>query len=70
VLVTGAALSIDNLAVGFALGTFDVSLAMGAFGQALAVALDFADVGFAFVGVGGDGEGGDAGGGGYLEFGS
>ena len=69
-LVTGAALSIDNLAAGFALGTFGVSLAMGAFRQALAVALDFADVGFAFVGVDGDGEGGDAGGGGYHELGS
>jgi putative Mn2+ efflux pump MntP len=67
VLVTGAALSIDNLAAGFALGTFDVSPAMGAFRQALAVALDFADVGFAFPG---DGEGGDAGGSGYLELGS
>ena len=30
-LVTGAALSIDNLAVGFALGTFHVSLAVAAF---------------------------------------
>jgi manganese efflux pump family protein len=29
-LVTGAALSIDNLAVGFALGTFHVSLAVAA----------------------------------------
>lgn len=29
-LITGAALSIDNLAVGFALGTFHVSLAMAA----------------------------------------
>ena len=29
-LVTGAALSIDNLAVGFALGTFHVSLALAA----------------------------------------
>ena len=29
-LVTGAALSIDNLAVGFALGTFDVDLAVAA----------------------------------------
>src|SRR6266516_6521777 len=33
-----------------------VAAAVGAFGQGLAVALDFADVGFAFVGVGGDGE--------------
>jgi hypothetical protein len=33
------------------------------FGQALAGAFDFADVGFAFVGVGGDGEQGDVGGG-------
>jgi manganese efflux pump family protein len=29
-LVTGAALSIDNLAVGFALGTFHVNLAVAA----------------------------------------
>jgi manganese efflux pump family protein len=29
-LITGAALSIDNLAVGFALGTFHVSLALAA----------------------------------------
>ena len=33
-----------------------VAAAVGAFGQGLGVALDFADVGFAFVGVGGDGE--------------
>jgi hypothetical protein len=33
-----------------------VAAAVGAFGQGLAVALDFADVGFAFVGVSGDGE--------------
>jgi len=33
-----------------------VALAVGAFGEGFAVALDFADVGFAFVGVGGDGE--------------
>jgi hypothetical protein len=32
-----------------------VSAAVGAYGQGLGVALDFADVGFAFVGVGGDG---------------
>jgi hypothetical protein len=37
--------------------------AVGAFGQGLAVAFDFADVGFALVGVGGHGEQGDAGGG-------
>jgi len=30
--------------------------AVGTFGEGLAVAFDFADVGFAFVGVGGDGE--------------
>ena len=40
-----------------------VAAAVGAFGQALAELLDFAEVGFAFVGVGGDGEEGDAGGG-------
>jgi hypothetical protein len=33
-----------------------VAAAVGVFGEGLAVALDFADVGFAFVGVGGDGE--------------
>ena len=33
-----------------------VAAAVGAFGEGFAVALDFADVGFAFVGVGGDGE--------------
>jgi hypothetical protein len=32
-----------------------VAAALGAFGQVLAGAFDFADVGFAFVGVGGDG---------------
>jgi hypothetical protein len=41
-----------------------VAAAVGVFGQVLAVAFDFADVGFAFVGVGGDGEQGDVGGGG------
>ena len=40
-----------------------VAAAVGAFGEGLAVAFDFADVGFAFVGVGGNGEQGDAGGG-------
>ena len=40
-----------------------VAAAVGAFGQALAEAFYFAEVGFAFVGVGGDGEDGDAGGG-------
>jgi hypothetical protein len=40
-----------------------VAAAIGAFGQGLAVAFDFADVGFAFVGVGSDGEQGDVGGG-------
>ena len=40
-----------------------VAAAVGAFGQGLAVAFDFADVGFAFAGVGGHGEQGDAGGG-------
>ena len=49
---------------GFASGDgLAVAAAVGAFGQGLAVAFDFADVGFAFVGVGGDGEPGDAGGG-------
>ena len=33
-----------------------VAVTVGAFGEGLAVALDFTDVGFAFVGVGGDGE--------------
>ena len=39
-LITGAALSIDNLAVGFALGTFHVSLALAAvvIGVGIAVA--------------------------------
>ena len=46
-----------------------VAAAVGAFGQALAEAFYFADVGFAFVGVGGDGEDGDAGGGGVEEEG-
>ena len=41
--------------------------AVGAFGQGLAVALDFADVGFSFVGVGGDGEHGGVGGGGVED---
>ncbi len=36
-----------------------VAAAVGAFGQALAELLDFADVGFSFVGVRGDGEDGD-----------
>ena len=44
-----------------------VAAAVGAFGQGLAVAFDFADVGFAFVGVGGDGEQGDVGGGGVQD---
>src|SRR6266516_3545479 len=39
-----------------------VAAAVGAFGQGLGVALDFAGVGFAFVGVGGDGEDDGAGG--------
>ena len=34
-MVTGAALSIDNLAVGFALGTFHVSVAMSLTGLEL-----------------------------------
>ena len=46
-----------------------VAAAVGAFGQALAEAFDFADVGFAFVGVRGDGEDGDAGGGGVEDEG-
>jgi hypothetical protein len=33
-----------------------VAAAVGVFREGFAVALDFADVGFAFVGVGGDGE--------------
>ena len=44
-----------------------VAAAVGVFGQGLAVAFDFADVGFAFVGVGGDGEQGDVGGGGVQD---
>ena len=44
-----------------------VAAAVGAFGQGLAEAFDFADVGFAFVGVRGDGEDGDAGGGGVED---
>jgi hypothetical protein len=40
-----------------------VASAVGAFGQALAESVYFADVGFSFVGVRGDGEDGDAGGG-------
>jgi hypothetical protein len=39
-----------------------VAPAVGAFGQALAVAFYFADVGFAFVGMGGAGVDGGAGG--------
>ena len=46
-----------------------VAAAVGAFGQALAEAFYFADVGFAFVGVRGDGEDGDAGGGGVEDEG-
>jgi hypothetical protein len=41
-----------GLAGGYGLA---VAAAVGAFGEGLAVALDFAHVGFAFVGVGGDG---------------
>ena len=44
-----------------------VASAVGAFGQVLAVAFYFADVGFAFVGVGGEGEDGGAGGGGVQD---
>ena len=44
-----------------------VLAAIGAFGQGLAIALDFADVGFAFVRVGGDGEDRGAGGGGVED---
>jgi hypothetical protein len=40
-----------------------VASAVGAFGQALAELLDFADVGFSLVGVRGDGEDGGIGGG-------
>ena len=46
-----------------------VASAVGAFGEGLTVALDFADASFAFVGVGGDGENGDAGGGGVQDEG-
>ena len=46
-----------------------VAAAVGAFGQGLAEALDFAEVGFSFVGVRGDGEDGDAGGVGVEEEG-
>ena len=46
-----------------------VAAAVGAFGQALAEAFYFAEVGFAFVGVRGDGEDGDAGGGGVQDEG-
>ena len=41
--------------------------AVGAFGQVLAVAFYFAEVGFAFAGVGGEGEDGGAGGGGVQD---
>ena len=44
-----------------------VASAVGAFGEVLAGAFDFAEVGFAFVGVGGDGEQGDVGGGGVQD---
>ena len=44
-----------------------VAPAVGAFGEVLAVAFYFADVGFAFVGVGGEGEDGGAGGGGVQD---
>ena len=44
-----------------------VAAAVGAFGEVLAVAFYFADVGFAFVGVGGEGEDGGAGGGGVQD---
>ena len=46
-----------------------VLAAVGALGEGLAEAFDFADVGFAFVGVGGDGEDRGVGGGVYLELG-
>ena len=46
-----------------------VAAAVGAFGQGLAEAFYFAEVGFAFVGVRGDGEDGDAGGGGVEDEG-
>jgi hypothetical protein len=41
--------------------------AVGALGEGLAEALDFADVGFSFAGVGGDGVHGDVGGGGVED---
>ena len=44
-----------------------VAAAVGAFGQVLAVAFYFADVGFAFAGVGGEGEDGGAGGAGVQD---
>ena len=44
-----------------------VAAAVGAFGQVLAVAFYFADVGFAFADVGGEGEDGGAGGGGVQD---
>ncbi len=44
-----------------------VAAAVGAFGEVLAVAFYFADVGFSFVGVGGEGEDGGAGGGGVQD---
>jgi hypothetical protein len=46
-----------------------VAAAVGAYGQGLAVALYFADVGFSFIGVGGNGEDGGAGGGGVEDEG-
>ena len=55
---------------GFAVGDgLAVASAVGAFGQVLAVELDFAEVGFAFVGVGGDGVDGDVRGGGVQDEG-
>ena len=47
-----------------------VAPTVGTFGQGLAVAFDFADVGFAFVGVGGNGEDRGAGGGGVEDEGN
>jgi hypothetical protein len=44
-----------------------VASAVGAFGQALAELLDFADVGFSLVGVRGNGEHGGIGGGGIQD---
>jgi manganese efflux pump family protein len=44
-LVTGAALSVDNLAVGFALGTFHVSLALAA------VVIGAVSVGMSLIGL-------------------